>query len=70
MNGTPGNNGPAINAVSWTLFWVAVVAVILRLTAKMRRKHPLAWDDYLMALSLVRQIFTLRDTSLIVFLAT
>ena len=56
MNVTPGDSGPAVNAVIWTLFVFAAVAVALRINARARRQHRFGWDDYVMVLSLVRQV--------------
>ena len=55
MAGTPGDSGPAINAAIWTLFALAVGAVMLRINARMRRGRRFGWDDYVMSLSLVHQ---------------
>ena len=53
MTGTPGNSGPAINAIIWTLLILAMTAVGLRIHARTRRQRQLDWDDYLMTLALV-----------------
>ncbi|KAL9599682.1 MAG: hypothetical protein Q9219_003670 [cf. Caloplaca sp. 3 TL-2023] len=47
------DSGPAINAVIWLLFALALIAIGLRIHARTRRHHKLDLSDYIMSLSLL-----------------
>ena len=68
MAGTSGGSGPAINAVIWLLLIFAVIAVTLRVHARVYRQRQFGWDDTLMCVSLVRMGFDFREDFLIAFL--
>ena len=48
------DSGCALNAVIWTLFVLAVIAIALRIRSRARRKDHFGWDDWVMVFSLVR----------------
>jgi hypothetical protein len=48
-----GDNGPVVLGVTWFLCAFSGVFLGLRLYAKISRRAPLWWDDYIIALAWV-----------------
>ena len=55
VTSTPGDSGPATNAVIWKFFALAAGAIVLRINAQKHRGFRFAMDDYVMFLSLIYQ---------------
>lgn len=56
------NLGWALLAVTWSLVALALVSTILRIWVRARITRNLSWDDYTMAVAMVRSLCYLRGT--------